>query len=383
MALWLVRNFDTCSCSLPLANSRMRVTKHDVRMTLELIEMIQGQAGRGEDFRRNFIMFVVSTCLYGNQSGEVNYMILNIGRLEPNIVIELGAIHNEITCVLRSVPRQLPTLRGWTNDKTKDRVRHESISGFGRGYLGDMLDKMGMTDEEKQVNEGEHHSKSVEDKVQDENQTVISKVKVSQVCLIYFVISSNRKQRNCTSSAFVLRFQTIRIGCFHEALFRDGRAAADLIITNIRLLAEVITELEDLIPGARIPLKRVRNVATESMNDALTRDRPKTWKSRTPVLSQDSYESEGFLMQIDAIEKNFFAIPSFSLRVSQEEKESLPKGVVVDSQLDILVVAAQVINCDVEDVVMRCMVTSAQCISTPLLLDTSSRSLASEFSVAL
>jgi len=43
----------------------------------ELIEMIQGQVDGCEDFRRNFIMFVVSTCLCGNQSGEANYMILN------------------------------------------------------------------------------------------------------------------------------------------------------------------------------------------------------------------------------------------------------------------------------------------------------------------
>ncbi|KAJ8439650.1 hypothetical protein Cgig2_021662 [Carnegiea gigantea] len=148
-----------------------------------------------------------------------------------------------------------------------------------------------MNDEEEQVNEKEHHNKGVEDEGKAEDQIGISK-----------------------------------------ALFRDGRAATDLIITSSRRLAKVITELQELIPGARSPLKRVRKVATESVSDALIRDTPKRSKSRMPVIWQDSYESEGFLMQINAIEKYFvgsgdkvhdfpqFAIPSFSLGVSQEER---------------------------------------------------------------
>jgi len=36
LAVWLVRNFDTCSCSLPLTHGRLRVTEHDVYMTLAL-----------------------------------------------------------------------------------------------------------------------------------------------------------------------------------------------------------------------------------------------------------------------------------------------------------------------------------------------------------
>ena len=87
------------------------------------------------------------------------------------------------------MPRQLPTLRGWTNDKIKDRTQQESITGFGRGYLEDTLDKTSMTNEEEQVNEKEHHSKGVEDEDKAEDQTGISKVKVSEVCVIYFVIS--------------------------------------------------------------------------------------------------------------------------------------------------------------------------------------------------
>ncbi|KAJ8420608.1 hypothetical protein Cgig2_023942 [Carnegiea gigantea] len=101
-------------------------------------------------------------------------------------------------------------------------------------------------------------------------------------------------------------------------------------------------ELEELIPGARNPLKIV---ATESVSDALISDRPKGSRSRT-----------------------LFDVPSFRLGVSQEEKEVLPKGVVVvNSQPDSLAIVVQEINCDVEDIVMKCMTTSAQCISTSSL----------------
>ncbi|KAJ8419830.1 hypothetical protein Cgig2_019353 [Carnegiea gigantea] len=36
LAVWLVRNFDTCSCSVPLTHGRFRVTEHDVYITLAL-----------------------------------------------------------------------------------------------------------------------------------------------------------------------------------------------------------------------------------------------------------------------------------------------------------------------------------------------------------
>jgi len=39
--------------------------------------MMQSQVDRVEDFRRNFVTFVVSTCLRRSQKGEVNYLILN------------------------------------------------------------------------------------------------------------------------------------------------------------------------------------------------------------------------------------------------------------------------------------------------------------------
>ncbi|KAJ8425625.1 hypothetical protein Cgig2_024280 [Carnegiea gigantea] len=72
-------------------------------------------------------------------------------------------------------------------------------------------------------------------------------------------------------------------------------------------------------------------------------------------------------MQIDAIERTLWATEIWCMTF-HKEKEALPEGVViVDSQPDIIAVAVQIINYDVEDVVTRCVTTSAQCISTPLL----------------
>ena len=59
--------------------------------------------------------------------------------------------------------------------------------------------------------------------------------------------------------------------------------------------------------------------------------------------------------------------PSFSLGASQEEKQALRKGVVhVDSEPDIPTRKVQVLNCDVEDVLTRDIMSSTHCISTPL-----------------
>jgi len=43
----------------------------------EIIEMMESQIGGGEEFKRNFIIFIVPTCLRRNQRGGVNYFILN------------------------------------------------------------------------------------------------------------------------------------------------------------------------------------------------------------------------------------------------------------------------------------------------------------------
>ncbi|KAJ8435775.1 hypothetical protein Cgig2_019194 [Carnegiea gigantea] len=105
--------------------------------------------------------------------------------------------------------------------------------------------------------------------------------------------------------------------------------------------------------GASTSLKRVRKTTAELTSDALIRVMPKKSKSRTPILSQDLYESEGLLMEIDVIEKHF----------------ALPKGVVlVDSEPNIVAVEVQVVNHDMKNVLTRGIMSSTHYINTPLLL---------------
>ena len=83
----------------------------------------------------------------------------------------------------------MQALRGLTNDVIKHRARQESATEFGRGYLQDTLDKTSMTNEKEHVNEMEHRSKGIKDEGKVEDQIGISKVNVTEVCLIYFIIS--------------------------------------------------------------------------------------------------------------------------------------------------------------------------------------------------
>ena len=78
------------------------------------------------------------------------------------------------------MPYKFPTLRRWTNDEIKSRVRQQFVIGFGRGYLEDTLDNMIVTNEEEEVNEEERRSKSDEDKAKAKGETGASKVNVSQ-----------------------------------------------------------------------------------------------------------------------------------------------------------------------------------------------------------
>ena len=132
------------------------------------------------------------------------------------------------------------------------------------------------------------------------------------------------------------------------------------------------------------------------MSDALNSDMPKKLKSRTPSTLANLYEWTGFLMEIDAIEKHFvssldrvhkflqFTAPSFSLGVSQEQNQAMPKRVnLIGSETDILTTEVQVPSYDVEDVLIRVIMSSPQYSSTPLLLGTSSCSLIAQFLLLL
>ncbi|KAJ8421093.1 LOW QUALITY PROTEIN: hypothetical protein Cgig2_025556 [Carnegiea gigantea] len=180
LALWLVQNFNICSYSLTLTHGKMRVTVHDVHVMLglpkglpefisllshwkqqwpkrysiskcaQVIVIMWGQVDGGEDFRRNFVMLVMFTCLSGWQIGELCYL-------------------DRVVFKLKLVPNQFATLRGWTNGKIKYR---EFVIGFGIGYLEDTMDKTTITNEEEEVNKVECNNKNDEDKVKAEDETL-------------------------------------------------------------------------------------------------------------------------------------------------------------------------------------------------------------------
>ncbi|KAJ8430588.1 hypothetical protein Cgig2_001015 [Carnegiea gigantea] len=249
LAVWLVRNFDTCSCSLPLTHGRLRVTEHDVHMTLAL----------------------------------------------PKGPLELCYLDRVIFKV-QTVKRQFPTLRGWTNDKVKSREKQEFEVDFGKGSLDDCLDETERPDEPQVVHEEEPSNATPEATAGAEHDTVQSKIK---------------------------------------ALLEDAKKVSNEIITNTRVLARMIMELEKLVPEAHASLKRVRTIAVQTTTDPLFAETtlPGKSKSTKPVLSPDPYESEDFLLAVEAIEKQFliaqksehhfpqFTLPSFSLSLSQEENE--------------------------------------------------------------
>ncbi|KAJ8420619.1 LOW QUALITY PROTEIN: hypothetical protein Cgig2_000437 [Carnegiea gigantea] len=243
-----VRNFDTCSCSLPLTHGRFRVTEHDVYMTLAL----------------------------------------------PKGPFELCYL-DRVVFKVRTVKRQFPTLRGWTNDKVKSREEQEFQVGFGNGALEDSLDETERSAEAQVVHE-EEPSNATPEAAEAEHHTVRSKMK---------------------------------------ALLEDAKKASNEIITNTRVLAGVITKLEKLVPEAHASLKRVRTIAVQTTTAALFAETTLPGKSKItkPVLSPDPYESEDFLLAVDVIEKQFltsqkskhhfpqFTPPSFSLGLSQAKNE--------------------------------------------------------------
>ncbi|KAJ8421310.1 hypothetical protein Cgig2_017156 [Carnegiea gigantea] len=172
LALWLVQNFGTYSCSLSLTHGRIRVTQYDVQMMLgllkgpievvepknesnvgvefwpehdsipkceEVIEMMQGQVDVGKDVKRNFIMLVVSVCLRDKQKEELCYL-------------------DHVDSKLWSIPHQ--------------------FSMLARGYLEDTLNKMTVTNDEEEVNEEEFCSKNDEHEAEAEDETRVSKVKL-------------------------------------------------------------------------------------------------------------------------------------------------------------------------------------------------------------
>ena len=79
---------------------------------------------------------------------------------------------------MRTVKRQFPTLRGWTNDKVKSREEQEFQVGFGKGALEDCLDETERPAETQVFHEEEPSNATPEAVAEAENYTVRSKMKV-------------------------------------------------------------------------------------------------------------------------------------------------------------------------------------------------------------
>ncbi|KAJ8422272.1 hypothetical protein Cgig2_014418 [Carnegiea gigantea] len=154
---------------------------------------------------------------------------------------------------------KFPTLRGWTNDKMKSREEQEFEVSFSKGALEDRLDETKTPDKAQAVHDEEPSNATPEPVTEAEHDTVWSKIK---------------------------------------ALLGDAKKVSNEIITNTCVLAWVITELEKLAPKAHALLKR-------TTTDALFAETtlPGKSKSTKPVLSPDPYESEDFLLPVEAIEK--------------------------------------------------------------------------------
>jgi len=76
---------------------------------------------------------------------------------------------------VRTVKRQFPTSRGWTNDKVKSREEQEFQVGFSNGALEDSLDERRA---EAQVVHEEELSNATPEAAEAEHHTVRSKMKV-------------------------------------------------------------------------------------------------------------------------------------------------------------------------------------------------------------
>ncbi|KAJ8422595.1 hypothetical protein Cgig2_026117 [Carnegiea gigantea] len=241
-----------------------------------MVEMICSQVDGGEEFKRNFIVFVVSSCINGNQRGEVNYLL----------------------CYLDWVVFKFPTLRRWTNDKVQSREEQEFEVGFGKGALEDCLDETERPDKAQVVHEEEPSNVTPEAAAEAEHDTVRSKIK---------------------------------------ALLEDAKKASNEIITNTRVLAGVITKLEKLVPEAHASLKRVRTIAVHTTTDTLFVETTLLRKSKStkPVLSPNPYELEDFFLALSQEENEPTTTHLFIHEAEHEEENVAPATGVVIRELDV------------------------------------------------
>ncbi|KAJ8434180.1 hypothetical protein Cgig2_025320 [Carnegiea gigantea] len=156
LAVWLIYNFDICSCSLLLTYREQWLERNSILKCGALIKMMESQ-------------------VRGSQLSHTEHA----DRLKHNDMTELGTIQDESACLcylnhvvfkLRLMPCQFPMLRGQADEEMNSRVGQEFKIGFDIGYLKDSLHKTTVTDEEEQFNEGEHRNKSFEAKAKVHDQ---------------------------------------------------------------------------------------------------------------------------------------------------------------------------------------------------------------------
>ncbi|KAJ8423982.1 hypothetical protein Cgig2_030083 [Carnegiea gigantea] len=211
LAVWLVRDFDTCSCSLPLTHGRFRVTEHDVYMTLALpkgpfeVTEAKSETNSSAEFKTLLKRW--------KEQWPDRDSVPKSGEMVNMICSQLCYL-DRVVFKVRTVKHQFPTLRGWIN------------VDFGNGALEDYLDETERPSEAQVVHEEEPSNPTPEAAVEAEHETIRSKMK-------------------------------------------DAKKASNEIITNTRVLAGVITELETLVPEAHASLKRVRIIVAQTTTAAL------------------------------------------------------------------------------------------------------------------
>ncbi|KAJ8442009.1 hypothetical protein Cgig2_033773 [Carnegiea gigantea] len=149
-------------------------------------------------------------------------------------------------------------------------IQHQRPRNKSKGALEDRLNNTKVPNEGQEVHEERTSSATPEPTAEAEHDTVQSKIK---------------------------------------AFLEDAKKASNEIITNSRVLAWVMTELEDLVPEAHASLKRVSMIVVQTITNALFAETtlPGKSKSTTPILSSNSCDSESFLLAVEAIEKQFLS----------------------------------------------------------------------------
>ncbi|KAJ8446116.1 hypothetical protein Cgig2_000913 [Carnegiea gigantea] len=225
LVVWLVHNFDTCSLSLLLTYSKMRMTEEDVQMTLGIpkgpLKVI-----KVENETNGSVEFKSLLKHWKEQWPDCDISLSLEGGLQKKFH-KIHHIHMSSRCVILIVLvfklRSLSIL----GIERVDQQGNKIWDRIGiRSDLKDSLDKTTVTDEKEEVDEKKRRNRSVE---AETNELLLGA---------------------CTSLKRVRKFENQRVMC------SSGRCLAS---------------------------RRIRN----------------------PVLSPDSYESEGFLIEIDVIEKQF------------------------------------------------------------------------------